>query len=521
MDSTFTQVATDYRAERDRKAMNVPSALHNVQQFDAGWPVPDMTIGRPVRPPAPVMSDGEFQQVFGPWSDWIKSAAEVKNAPVDYVALSLLSVASAAIGNARWAVPWDQWKEPPVLWAMLVGDPSAGKSPALDAVLDPVKEIERDLAEEYRRARSDWEGDSEIATLSLAQWKADAKAALADEGDVPAKPSEADAGKPPVRERISITDITTEKVADLLSLTWRGLLLARDELSGWLSSMDRYNGGGDRPFWLEAYGGRSYTIDRKNSPEPITVDHLSVSIVGGTQPERLAELLVKTTDDGLLSRFMVVYPDPEPLKRPTVRLDDTRFERTVSQLRSLKPYVDENGNRRPFYIDFSEPAASALHAFREQCREWEVDATGLFKSHIGKMPGLVVRISNVLAHLDWAADGTESFPTSIDAQHVGRACHLVGEHLRLHAFRAYGAADMPPEIKGAKTIASIIRREGLRSFKARDIQQRGRTGLTTAREVGVALDVLMDADWLRANKTDTGGRPSVTYIVNPRVEGLQ
>ena len=38
---------------------------------------------------------------------WLEAAAEVKSAPVDYVALSLLTAASAVIGNARWAVVWD------------------------------------------------------------------------------------------------------------------------------------------------------------------------------------------------------------------------------------------------------------------------------------------------------------------------------------------------------------------------------------------------------------------------------
>ncbi|WP_240778634.1 DUF3987 domain-containing protein, partial [Salipiger aestuarii] len=89
-----------------------------------------------------------------------------------------------------------------------------------------------------------------------------------------------------------ITDATTEKVAELLAQTWRGLLMSRDELSGWLASMDRYSGGGDRPFWLEAYGGRSYPVDRKSSPEPIIVDHLTVAVLGGTQPDKLARLLV-------------------------------------------------------------------------------------------------------------------------------------------------------------------------------------------------------------------------------------
>ncbi|WIY23634.1 DUF3987 domain-containing protein [Parasedimentitalea psychrophila] len=96
--------------------------------------------------------------------------------------------------------------------------------------------------------------------------------------------------------------MTTEKVAELVQATWRGLLLSRDELSGWLGSMDRYNGGGDRPFWLEAFGGRSYTVDRKNSPDPIIIDHLSVAVLGGTQPDKLDTLLVRSGDDGLLVR---------------------------------------------------------------------------------------------------------------------------------------------------------------------------------------------------------------------------
>lgn len=482
------------------------------------WPDPDMAIGQPVRPPAPVMSDQEFAQVFGPWSGWIKSAAETKNAPTDYVAISLLSTASAAIGNSRWAVPWEGWKEPPVLWAMLVGDPSAGKSPALDAVLDPMKEIERDLSDEYRRKREEWEAENELAAFSLAQWKADAKAAMAEGGEPPSKPKEADAGAPPVRERICITDITTEKVADLLSRTWRGLLLARDELSGWLSSMDRYNGGGDRPFWLEAYGGRSYTIDRKNSPEPIIVDHLSVAIVGGTQPDKLAALLVKCDDDGLLARFMTVFPDVVPLSRPNNILDEAKAIDAIRQLRGLPHGTDESGNRRPFFIHFTDDAADALQAFREQCREWEKEASGLFKSHIGKMPGLVVRIANVLAHLDWAASPNGEYVSNIEVSHVGRACHFVGEYLRPHAFRAYGVAKVPPEVQGAKAIAEVILSERIRLFKVRDIQNRGRTGLATSGDVKAALAVLLDADWLREVKEVSGGRPTVSYAVNPKLE---
>ncbi|AXI45113.1 hypothetical protein C1J03_03115 [Sulfitobacter sp. SK012] len=509
-------------AERDHQQPAQSIVLGKDQANTASdWPEPDAKMGEPIRPPAPVMTNTEFEQVFGPWAQWITDAAETKNAPTDYVALTLLATAGAAIGNSRWAVPWEGWKEPPVLWAMLVGDPSAGKSPALDAVLDPVKDIEREMTDIYRKARDKWADENEVAALVLSQWKQDAKSAMADGDTPPSKPREADAGSPPVRERICITDITTEKVADLLSTTWRGLLLARDELSGWLGSMDRYNGGGDRPFWLEAYGGRSYTIDRKNSPEPITVDHLSVSIIGGTQPDKLSDLLVNSDDDGLLARFIVVCPDAVPLSRPTVSLDGAKLTEAVEMLHGLPHGTDENGNRRPFFIDFSPDAADALHEFRGRCRVWEADSTGLYKSHIGKMPGLVVRIANVLAHLDWAADAGNDFVTHITVNHVGRACHFVGEYLRKHAYRAYGAAKMPSEVQAAKTIGSIIRTDDLTLFKLRDIQNKGRTGLLKTTDVKAALGVLIDADWLREIRATTGGRPSVSYSVNPKLEDMK
>lgn len=141
------------------------------------------------------------------------------------------------------------------------------------------------------------------------------------------------------------------------------LLLSRDELSGWLGSMDRYNGGGDRPFWIEAHGGRTYTVDRKSLPEPITVDHLSVSILGGTQPDKLDSLLVKTDDDGLLARFLTVFPEPTPPRRPTVGIDAEKPIAAFKRLHSLQPTIDDAGNKRPLFIHLEEDARDALPSF--------------------------------------------------------------------------------------------------------------------------------------------------------------
>lgn len=499
--------------------MNIPNVEGAIIPFDtvAQWPDPDMAVIRPERPPAPEMTPQEFSLVFGEWASWIKQAAAVKNAHEDYVALALLTTASAIIGNTHWAEPWDGWKEPPVLWGMLIGDPSSGKSPALDAVLDPLREIDNELTRQYKEKRAAWQDKDEVARLVLSQWKADAKTAISNGDDPPTKPDGTDAGKAPIRKRVRITDATTEKVAELLTSTWRGLLLSRDELSGWLSSMDRYSGGGDRPFWLEAFGGRTYTVDRKNNPEPVIVEHLSVSVLGGTQPDKLDSLLVKSDDDGLTARFLTVFPDQIPLKRPTGSIDEGFLVDALKRMHRLEPVIDEHGTQRPFFLHLDEDAQAALHEFRIQCRAWEAETTGLMKSHIGKLPGLSVRVALVLAVLDWAASDGGMPLSGISKAHIGRACHYVGEHLRNHAFRAYGAASVPLEIRNAQRIAEIIQTERLTVVRPREIQRLRLAGLQKANDIKPAISALIEADWIAFMTSNGQGRPPKTYAVNPKV----
>jgi len=99
--------------------------------------------------------------------------------------------------------------------------------------------------------------------------------------------------------RLRQHDVTIEKVAELLSnAAPKGLLLVRDELAGWIGGMNAYRGSG-RAFWIEAYGGRPYRVERRTHPDPFIVPRLAVAVYGGTQPEMLTRLM-RHEDDGLL-----------------------------------------------------------------------------------------------------------------------------------------------------------------------------------------------------------------------------
>ena len=67
------------------------------------------------------------------------------------------------------------------------------------------------------------------------------------------------------------------------------------------------------PFWIEAFGGRPYRVERQKHLLPIDVPRLAVAAYGGTQPEKLSGLLAEA-DDGLFSRLAWAWPEPIPFQ---------------------------------------------------------------------------------------------------------------------------------------------------------------------------------------------------------------
>ena len=147
------------------------------------WPDPDLSVLSDHRAAAPALPLDVFG---GYWREWIKDQAQAKSCAPDYVALGLLSCASALIGTARWGSPWEGWIEPCILWTAGVGTPSSGKSPGLDATLEVVAAIESDLNEHYPGLVDEWKTKSTVAKATNDVWEADIKSALRRRAKFPA-----------------------------------------------------------------------------------------------------------------------------------------------------------------------------------------------------------------------------------------------------------------------------------------------------------------------------------------------
>lgn len=496
--------------------MNVPEPI----PFKAEWPEPDRRFLRPelLEPPALPLGD-----ILTPRAvNWVEATAEGAGAPADYVLLALLSVTGSTIGNARWVSPWRGWAEPPTIWGMCIGNPSAGKSPAIDAVLAPLRRAERPLRESGQAEMEEWEKRVRLAKLAQDVWDKKARAAVEKGTLPPAMPKEADAGPQPHIPRLVVNDGTVEKLGVIVQAQPKGCLQFRDELAGWLLSMESRNGGSDRAFWLEAFGGRGFTVERMGRA-PLTIDRLLLGVLGGIQPDRLSELLLKSRDDGLLARFLPVWPHRLPPKQPDRLASDALADEAMGRLTALQMPIGDDGTVRPWFVPFDAEAQRLMNDWRATCAEWEHGAEGLLLSFIGKLPGMAARLSLVLAGIAHAFDNAPD-PQAITPAEFGRACHFIEAYALPMARRSYGAASVPKGDAAGRRLVSVIREKGWRSFTARDVRRMQRTGLAGMDEINLALTALVDADLVREVAQPAGqmgGRPQRLFSVHPAIRGAE
>jgi len=460
--------------------------------------------------------------VFGPfWKNFIARTAEGANAPPDYVALPLLAVASALIGNARWVVAWKGWAEPPALWCASVGNPSSGKSSGASPITrDILSHVEKTLAKDYPAALEQWEKIASVGRAVLKQWEKETAKAIKDKTPLPDKPPEATIPPKPIRPRARVMDVTVEKLASIIEQAPKGVLQMRDELAAWLLNLCRYaNGGSDRPFWLEAYNGGPMQVDRVKNPDPVFIPHLTVPIFGTIQPDRLADILTGA-DDGLSSRFLWAWPEAQRFAQPTAGGDLEAVGDRLSRLASLAMVRDQAGHLLPSYTRLDPEASAALTEFAREMQTREHGAHGLMKSALGKARGHALRLAIVMTYLWWTGDASgQAEPVTISGAAMKAAAGLMEAYFLPMAQRVLGDAAVPAEERDARTLATWIIETRPAVVNVSAIRDGARLpGLRESEPVKAACRFLTEAGWLRAAAgTGARGRPWGDYEINPRL----
>nr|WP_249729712.1 DUF3987 domain-containing protein [Chelatococcus sp. YT9] len=415
------------------------------------------------------------------------------------LAIAALAVCAAALPDrvqlqVKRSDP--DWTESARLWVALVGAPSTKKSPMIATAARPLREIDTGFVSDYLNA-------------------------VAEHARLPK--AERAVTPPPIQKRVMLEDTTVEATQELLRDNQGGVLLLRDELSAWFGSMERYGttkgAMADRGFWLQSFNGGAHTTNRIGRGL-VHVPNLSVSLLGGIQPEPIRAIASDTHDDGLLQRLLPVVLGPatvgshEPLEGNT-----GAYGALVRRLHKCRPHHGPVGDERP--IRFCEAAQALRNELEERhlalAQAWEM-VNRKFGAHLGKYDAFFARLC-LIFH---AAEATShELPEEISEGTTRRAGEFLHTFLFRHAVAFYanvlGLTDDHDDVAEA---AGYILAGRFQSITVRDICR----GSRPLRRLGAegaakALEQLELMGWLDAVPPRRGGKIS-EYRVNPSVHRI-
>lgn len=516
-----------------RHGMQSPITIENLvpkrilpPYFPEDWPAPE-PLSDGLKPVEPF----SYELLPGRIRPWVEDISDRMQCPPDFPGAGAMIVLAALIGRKIGIYPklHDEWFVVVNLWGLFVGRPSEMKTPVLNEITKPLRKLEAEAKQIYEEAEQEYTAALRRLKLQEDLVAANAKKALKS-GKSPADVDKLfmdlddSIDSPPSRQRYIVNDATVEKLGVLLNENPNGLLLIRDEISGWLKTINRADRPNDRAFYLEAWEGSGrYTYDRIGRGT-IDIESLCVSIIGGIQPGKLstiarAAILGGNNDDGFIQRFqMMVFPDhKDKLVIVDRKPDKEAKNKTLELIQQITELPTPMAGEEVPGLHFSSDAQALFYAWLTEL-ENEIrgeDIHPAMESHLAKYRSLIPSLA-LICHLADEVEFDPMSPVSIAALQQALKWY---KYLRSHAERIYGMI-IHGHTAGAKNILGKIAK-GLLSnpFKRRDIQRGCWAGLTEPEDIDGALSVLEDYGYIRSvnqRPGHLGGRPTIEYHIHPK-----
>ncbi|MFH1998901.1 MAG: DUF3987 domain-containing protein [Planctomycetota bacterium] len=326
-----------------------------------------------------------------PFRSFIQLTAAARQCDSAAVALPLLSSLAAVIGNTRVICIWEDWYAPSIIWSAVICPSGAVKTPAFRAALDAINRLSQKAMERFTNENQLYEEAEVWYQAKLKDWH---YSKPNNRGEPPRKPDK------PLLRRYIVEDITLQALVQRLAENPRGLLLARDELSGWIRSFDQFTAttGADVARYLEMYRAGPLSVDRVGTGN-IWVPRAALSICGTIQDEVATRVFSgEHQANGLLARFILARP-PEPQRTWNPhRTAASVTEEVASRFAALNDLCLAPDNEKPHALGLSVEAGdlygSWFNALNEMRRDTE---PGPFRAALAKIEELPARLGLILA----------------------------------------------------------------------------------------------------------------------------
>ena len=374
----------------------------------------------------------------------------------------------------------ENWTESARIWTMLIGDPSYKKSPIMRAASGRIKSMDAQLLRDGNRAMAEWQENG----------------GHKGGGEVPQCP------------RLRVEDITMEACQEVCRHSPDGVMVLQDELSGWFGGIEKYAGGKggakDRSFWLTAFGGGQYAVNRVGRGS-FLIENLSVTILGGVQPDAIRKIVADATDDGLIQRFFPVILRPAKVgKDEETGSAHHEYESMIERLYDIQC---PEGVLGKLPLQFSDEARAIREKLEQKHHKLVVATEGFNKkmaAHIGKFDGLYPRLC-IIWHCIEHHEADE-LPLFVSGKTASRVANFLSGYIMRHSLTFYaGLMGLTEDQEILRDVAGYILARELRTVTMRTLQRGSRAMRKLTRDDGARIFEQLEAmGWLEqvSKRTD-------------------
>ncbi len=473
-----------------------------------------------------------------------RQAAESIPCPLDLVAIPMLGMAATAIGASRALEVKPGWRESSRVYLATVAPPGSGKSPAESLVTRAVFRLQNRFKRQHqeelaayaaviaqhsqtRGRRGPRSNDAAMPVAHAGRLASDSVSSAGETENSTAVPAnsllttttEPPLPPKPVLRRIATVDATTESLAPLLANNPRGMVTLKDELSGWISSMNQYKGGkgSDRQFYLSCWSGQPAIVDRKSQPEPIIVARPFLNVIGGIQPDMLSVLRDEQgRADGFVDRILFAYPNGLGVPPWSEQGVDEVVERDWSQplellFRLEMRHCEDEGIDLPQTMHLTQDGRAAwVEWYNAHAREMESpDLAAILKGPWSKLRSYCLRLALVIHLLRLVCNEVDR--EDVDAESVTRAIQLI-DYFKSHARKVYRHLHRDADDRRIEQVVAWIRSHDGECC-ARDLQRANVAGIKKASDANQVMKDLVDLALGDLQDRASDNHRKVTYFV--------
>jgi hypothetical protein len=445
------------------------------------------------------------------------------------LALPVLAVAAAAVGNTRTLRLRRHREEPSVVWTALVGPVAAANAAACRAAVRPLFRLEQRSLAEFRR-------QSREHAQAQAHYQAALRNDLKDEGTLSGRvrrmmeaswttrgqPGTVDLDAPPqepIPHRLVCGVSSLDRLVETLADNPRGLLVLRDELSGWLAGLCRgagQHGDAELAAWLQLQRGGTVVVEARGRRRPaLLIEPAGVSVTGSIRARALANLSDNLRGAGLGALLLLAMP-PKPSGRGREEEMAPEVERSYETLLDRLLALDFDhvqGRCLPHALELAPAAREAWIAFADGLAREQAGAEEEPDDDAG-VEAIAARLA-LLHHVVGRAARAENERGPVEKESVHAGLALCGwfaaEGRRIRAV----LAAVPGE-QDVRRLFDFVRARG-GEITPRDLQRANGRKYATTEQAEAALEELVQAGWADWGPAPPGhrGRPGRILRLRP------